>query len=63
MDIAAMSMGMSSAGLQQSVGVSVAKKTMDSQEVQAAGLMEMLETAAPQQVPADGLGVNVDVRA
>lgn len=63
MDIAAMSMDMSSARLRQSVGVSVAKKAMDVQETEAAGLMKMMDTAAPGQVPSDGVGQVVDVRA
>ncbi len=63
MDIAAMSMGLSSVRLQQSVGVSVAKKAMDAQEVEAAGLMKMMDAAAPGQVPSDGVGQVVDARA
>lgn len=47
MDIAAISMQMSNTQLQMSVGVSVAKKTMDQQEIAAAGLINMLKTAAP----------------
>lgn len=62
MDIAAMSMQMSSASLQQSVGLSVARKAMDNQEVQAEGLMDMLDAADPQ-VQASGLGQVVDVMA
>ncbi|WP_124066891.1 YjfB family protein [Clostridium sp. E02] len=63
MDIAALSMGLSSARLQQSVSIGVTKKAMDSQEVAAAGLMNMISTARPAQVPADGLGQIVDLRA
>ncbi|MEY8356413.1 YjfB family protein [Lachnospiraceae bacterium 54-53] len=63
MDIAAMSMGLSSARLQQSVGISVAKKAMNSQEAEAAGLIEMMDAAVPGQVPADGVGQLVDTRA
>lgn len=48
MDIAAMSMSLSSAKLQMGVGVSIAKKTMDQQEVAAAGLMKMIEASIPQ---------------
>ena len=47
MDIAAMSMELSSMKLQNNVGIAVAKKAMDQQEVQASGLMEMIQQAAP----------------
>jgi hypothetical protein len=63
MDIGAMSMGMSLARVQQSAGISVAKKAMDSQEVAAEGLLKMVETALPQQVPGNGIGQVVDTRA
>lgn len=63
MDIAAMSMSSSLAGVQQSASLSVTKKAMDTQEVEAAGLMQMLETAAPSQMSPDGVGQNVDVLA
>lgn len=42
MDIAAMSMDLSAARLQMNVGVSVAKKAMDQQEIVAQGLLEMI---------------------
>lgn len=61
MDIAAMSMSLSSVKLQQSVGVSVAKKAMNAQETEAAGLMKMMDAAAPASIPADGVGQVVDV--
>lgn len=62
MDIGAMSMEMSLARVQQSAGISVAKKAMDSQEVAAEGLLKMVETALPQQVPGNGIGLFVDTR-
>ncbi len=63
MDIGAMSMDMSLARVQQSAGISVAKKAMDSQEVAAEGLLKMVETAIPKQMPVDGVGQIVDSRA
>jgi len=63
MDIAALSMDMSSASLQQSASLSVTKKAMDSQEQQAAGLLDMMSQAAPRQIPQSGVGQVVDVRA
>lgn len=63
MDIAAMSMELSAARLQQNVGICVAKKTMEAQEMQAAGLMEMVDAADAARIPADGVGQYVDVTA
>ena len=63
MDIGAMSMEMSLARVQQSAGISVAKKAMDSQEVAAEGLLKMVETALHEQVPGNGIGLFVDTRA
>ena len=63
MDIGAMSMEMSLARVQQSAGISVAKKAMASQEVAADGLLKMAEAASPRQVPVDGIGQIVDTRA
>lgn len=40
--IAAASMGMKQAQLQQAVSINLVKKTLDSAETQAAGLLEML---------------------
>lgn len=63
MDVGAMSMDLSLAMVQQSAGLSVVKKAMDSQEIAAAGLIEMAKAAAPRPVPVGGLGRFVDVRA
>lgn len=62
MDIGAMSMEMSLARVQQSAGISVAKKAMDSQEVAAEGLLKMAEAAIPRQIPGNGIGLIVDIR-
>lgn len=59
MDIAAMSMDMSSMRLQMDVGIAVAKKAMESSEINAAGLYKMIE-AAQQQLPSEHL---IDVKA
>lgn len=63
MDIAAMSMSLSSAKIQQSASVSVAKKAMNVQETEAAGLVEMAEAAAPVSQSQNGIGQNVDTVA
>ena len=63
MDIAAVSMEMSTSRIQQSASLSVAKKAMDNQEQQAAGLIAMMDQAVPVQAPGSGLGQVIDVRA
>ena len=56
MDVAAMSMSMSMASLQHNVSLSVTKKAMDSTEVIAQQMLEML----PQQ---PGVGEHINVLA
>ncbi|WP_394523144.1 YjfB family protein [Lacrimispora sp. JR3] len=63
MDIAAVSMEMSTARLQQSASLSVAKKAMDYQEQQAAGLLDMMSQTASAQLPGSGVGHIIDVKA
>lgn len=48
MDIAAASIDMSIAKVQQQAGYSMAKKVMNLQEVQTDSLIRMMETAAPK---------------
>lgn len=63
MDVAAFSMDMSMAKVQQEAGLSIAKKAMNQQEQQAAGLLDMISRAAPGQIPPSGVGQIVDTRA
>ncbi len=63
MDVAAFSMDMSMAKLQQNVGLSIAKKAMNQEEQQAAGLLDMVSQANPGQFPHSGVGQNIDTRA
>lgn len=58
MDIAAVSMNMSSAKLQMNVGIAMTKKVMEQQAVEANGLLKMMEA-----VPAADIGQNIDVKA
>lgn len=60
MDIAALSMDLSSARVQMNAGIAVARKAMDQQEVQAEGLIDMMEGAAAQLPPSDHI---IDVKA
>ncbi|MCI9576794.1 MAG: putative motility protein [Clostridiales bacterium] len=57
--IAAASIGMSMAQTQQAASISVMKKVMDSQETQAAALIENLQAANP----APSFGHQLDVLA
>lgn len=59
MDIAAMSMDLAISRLQMDVGTSVAKKVMDTAEINAEGLNKMIESVA-SLVPSDCI---IDVRA
>ncbi|MEG0369371.1 MAG: YjfB family protein [Hungatella sp.] len=47
MDIAAMSISLNSTKLQMAVGVSMTKKVMDQQQIDAANLLKMMDQAAP----------------
>ncbi|MEG0854356.1 MAG: YjfB family protein [Angelakisella sp.] len=57
MDIAAMSIHMNMASLQQAASLSVAKKTMNMQEQATDALLQMVKTATPS------FGQRLDVRA
>lgn len=61
MDIAATSMSLASLKLGMEVGVSVSKKVMESSEVNAEAITEMLE-AIDQMAPSEGANL-IDVRA
>lgn len=56
MDIAAMSVAMSTAQTQISASYALMGKTMDATETQAAGLLDMLQTAMPS------FGHQMDIR-
>lgn len=60
MDIAALSMSLSSAKVQMSASVSVSKKIMDQQEVQAEGLMKLMENSSVPAAPSEHI---IDVKA
>ncbi len=60
MDIAAMSIDSASIKLQQQVSMSMLKKTMDSQESQAAALISQM---MPQIASPPGVGEHIDVLA
>ena len=63
MDVAALSMDMSMTKVHQNVGLSVAKKAMNQEEQQAAGLLNMVSRAVPGQALSSGVGQNIDTTA
>lgn len=60
MDIAALSTAMSQVNLGQQVSIALTKKVMDTAEVNAAALTEMLKTSSVQ-APHPTLGKNIDI--
>jgi len=65
MDIASLSMNLNHLKVCQQVDASVAKMAMDSSEMQAAGIINMIEanTKMMEQMMNSHLGGNVDVMA
>ncbi len=57
MDIAALSMAMSSSSTMQQVSLSMAKKAMDTTEATSQNLLEMMNANKPPMAP----GKNIDV--
>lgn len=62
MDIAGISMELSTQNLQSKVGTAVLGKTMDTNEALGAGLVQMIDAAAMEQSVNPGIGANVDIR-
>ena len=62
MDIAALSTSMASMELMNKVGTAVLEKTMDTNEVLGAGLVQMIDAAAMERSVNPGVGENIDVR-
>lgn len=60
MDIAAMSMSLANSRLQMEIGTSIAKKVMDSAEINAEGLNKMIESLEEITPSSDCI---IDVRA
>lgn len=58
MDIAAMSISMAQARVQQQASLSITKKAMDMSEIQMQGIIEMMQTVSP-----DSPGQVLDVKA
>lgn len=63
MDLAAISMGMSQAKVQQDASIAVMKMAMDTSKVNAAGLTEMLSQTKSMEMSVEpNLGGNLDIR-
>ena len=62
MDIAALSTNLANMDLMSKVGTAVLSKTMDTNEVLGAGLVEMIDAAAMERSVNPGVGEIIDVR-
>ena len=62
MDIARLSTELSTNSLQTQVGVAVVDKAMDTNEVLAQGLVEMIDAAAMELSVNPNVGANFDIR-
>jgi len=62
MDIAGVSMALANVSLQSDVGVAVLSKTMDTNESLAAGMVQMIDSAAMERSVNPAVGSNLDLR-
>ena len=62
MDIAGLSMAMSTGRLQSQVSTSVLKKTMDTNEVLGDRLVQMIDASAVERSVNPSVGSNFDIR-
>ena len=62
MDIAGLSMAMSTNRIQSQVGTAVLSKTMDTNEALGQGLVKMIDSAAMEQSVNPNVGANFDMR-
>ena len=62
MDIAGLSMAMSSTSLQIKVGTAMLGKAMDTNEALGQGLVQMIDSAAMERSVTPELGANIDLR-
>lgn len=61
MDIAGVSTALSNISLQSQVGTAVLNKAMDTNEALAAGLVDMIESAAMERSVNPAVGANFDM--
>lgn len=62
MNIAGISMGLSSIDLKSDVGIAVLSKEMDTNEALGQGLIEMIDAAAMERSVNPNVGANFDMR-
>ena len=62
MDIAGLSMAMSSTNLQKKVGTAILCMAMDKNEAIGKGLVQMIDSAAMERSVTPELGANIDLR-
>ena len=62
MDIAGLSMSMTSNNLQTKIGTAVLSKAMDTNEALGQGIVQMMDSAAMERSVTPELGTNIDLR-
>lgn len=62
MNIAAISTNLANIDVLGKVGIAVLDKTMDTNEILGAGLVEMIDAAAMERSVNPGVGENIDIR-
>ncbi len=62
MDIAGLSMALSTVDLQAKVGTAILDKTLDLGETLGEGMVEMIDAAAMERSVNPDVGANVDIR-
>ena len=61
MDVAALSMNMSTNKLQSAVGIAMLSKTMDQSEAAGDGLLKMIDASAMERSVTPHIGANIDL--
>lgn len=62
MDIGAVSTALANVDLKTQIGAAVLGKAMDSEEELAAGMMELIDSAAMERSVNPAIGGNIDIR-
>lgn len=62
MDVAGLSMSLSTVNTQSQVGIAVLGKAMDTNEALGEGLVQMIDAAAMERSVNPDIGANIDIR-
>ncbi len=62
MDVAGLSMSLSTINTQSQVGIAVLGKAMDTNEALGEGLVQMIDAAAMERSVNPDIGANIDIR-